>query len=145
MGTGTHSSPKDVLDRLHHAMNEHDIAAFLACIAPDYRSEQPVHPNRGFGGREQVGKNWTALFSAIPDFHAELIAATADGDAVWAEWRWSGSRTDEPPLEMRGVTLFGVEDGRIAWGRLYMEEVEEAGGDIDETVRRLAAPTSHET
>jgi hypothetical protein len=39
---------------------------------------------------------------------------------------------------MSGVTIFGVADGLIAWGRLYMEEVEAAGEDIDETVRRLA-------
>jgi hypothetical protein len=45
---------------------------------------------------------------------------------------------------MRGVTLFGVAEGRISWGRLYMEEVE-TGEDIDETVRRLAGPTSQET
>lgn len=57
---------------------------------------------------------------------------------MWAEWRWSGTRADAPPLDMRGVTLFGVEDGRIAWGRLYLEEVEAAGEDIDATVRRLA-------
>jgi hypothetical protein len=42
---------------------------------------------------------------------------------------------------MRGVTLFGIENGRIVSGRLYMEEVEEAGGDIDETVSRLAEGT----
>jgi hypothetical protein len=46
---------------------------------------------------------------------------------------------------MRGVTVFGVEDGLIAWGRLYMEEVEAAGEDIDETVRRLAGPTRPES
>jgi hypothetical protein len=38
-----------------------------------------------------------------------------------------------------------VEDGLIAWGRLYMEEVEAAGEDIDETVRRLAGPTRPES
>ena len=140
-----HASSTEVLERLHHAMNQHDVAAFLACFAAAYRSEQPAHPNRGFGGREQVEKNWTALFSAIPDFHAELVAATADADTVWAEWHWSGTRAEEPPIDMRGVTLFGVEDGRIVWGRLYMEEVEEAGEDIDETVRRLAGQTPHET
>jgi hypothetical protein len=43
------------------------------------------------------------------------------------------------------VTLFGVVGGRIAWGRLYMEEVEAVGEDIDETVRRLAGPTPQET
>jgi hypothetical protein len=39
------------------------------------------------------------------------------------------------------VTLFEIQNGRIVSGRLYMEEVEEAGGDIDETVRRLAEGT----
>jgi limonene-1,2-epoxide hydrolase len=130
-----------ILERLQHAMNEHDLAGFLACFGPAYRSEQPAHPNRGFGGREQVEKNWSALFAAMPDFHAELVAATADGDTVWAEWRWSGTRAGEPPLDMSGVTIFGVDDGLIEWGRLYMEEVEAAGEDIDETVRRLAGPT----
>ena len=131
----------EVLERLHRAMNEHDLAAFVACFGPDYRSEQPAHPNRGFGGREQVEKNWAALFSAMPDFHAELVAATTDAHTVWAEWRWSGTRVGEPRLDMTGVTLFGVEDGLIVWGRLYMEEVEAAGEDIDETVRRLAGST----
>jgi limonene-1,2-epoxide hydrolase len=145
MGAHLHASSKEVLERLHHTMNQHDLAGFVACFGPDYRSEQPAHPTRGFGGREQVEKNWTALFAGIPDFHAELVAKTADGDTVWAEWRWFGTRAGEPPLEMRGVTVFGVEDGLIAWGRLYMEEVEAAGEDIDETVRRLAGPTRLES
>jgi cell wall-associated NlpC family hydrolase len=141
MGADVHASPQEVLERLHHAMNGHDLAGFLACFGSDYQSEQPAHPNRGFSGRDQVEKNWAALFSAVPDFHAELVAATADADTFWAEWRWSGTRAGGPPLDLSGVTLFGVEDGLIAWGRLYMEEVEAAGGDIDETVRRLAGPT----
>jgi len=136
------ASPHEVIERIHLAMNEHDLAGFLACFGPEYRSEQPAHPNRGFSGREQVEKNWAALFAGIPDFHANLLAAARDADTVWAEWRWSGTRAGEPPLDMRGVTLFGVEDGLIAWGRLYMEEVETTGEDIDETVRRLAGPTS---
>jgi ketosteroid isomerase-like protein len=138
---GAHVNPKGVLERLHHAMNQHDLEAFLACFDPDYRSEQPAHPNRGFGGREQVEKNWTALFKGIPDFHAELRASATEGDTLWTEWRWTGTRADEAPLDIRGVALFGIENGRIASGRLYMEEVEEAGGDIDETVRRLAEGT----
>ena len=39
---------------------------------------------------------------------------------------------------MRGVTLFEIKNGQSVSGRLYMEEVEEAGPDIGETVRRLA-------
>jgi limonene-1,2-epoxide hydrolase len=140
LGAHLHASPKEIVDRLHRAMNQHDLAGFLACFGPDYRSEQPTHPNRVFGGREQVEKNWAALFAGMPDFHAELVATAADGDTVWAEWRWSGTRAGESSLDMSGVTIFGVADGLIEWGRFYMEEVEAAGEDIDETVRRLAGP-----
>jgi hypothetical protein len=43
---------------------------------------------------------------------------------------------------MRGVTLFGIKGGLITSGRLYMEEVEELGTDIDATVRRLSGRPS---
>ena len=46
---------------------------------------------------------------------------------------------------MRGVTLFEIKNGRIVTGRLYMEEVEEGGADIDKTVRRLAEGTESES
>src|SRR5215210_6611737 len=134
-------APAAVIERLCHAMNQHDLQAFLACFDPDYRSEQPAHPNRGFGGREQVEKNWKALFEAIPDFRADLLATVTEDDTVWSEWHWTGSRAGEEPLDVRGVTLFGVTKGRIASGRLYMEEVEHGGPEIDETVRRLAEGT----
>jgi limonene-1,2-epoxide hydrolase len=141
MGAQVKAKPADVVERLRNAMNRHDLEAFLDCFDPAYRSEQPVHPNRGFGGREQVEKNWSALFEGIPDFHAELLATATEGDTLWSEWHWTGTRASEAPLDVRGVTLFGIEDGRIVSGRLYMEEVEEGGGDINETVRRLAKGT----
>jgi ketosteroid isomerase-like protein len=135
------ATPAEVLERLHRAMNRHDLEAFLDCIDPDYRSEQPAHPHRGFGGREQVERNWSALFAGIPDFRAELLATAVEGETSWAEWHWTGTRADDAPFDMRGVTLFAIENGRIVSGRLYMEEVEQTGEPIDETVRRLAEGT----
>ena len=141
MGERSYVRPAEVIGRLHHAMNQHDLRAFLDCFDSDYKSEQPVHPSRGFRGREQVERNWSALFNSIPDFHAELITTTAEGDTLWSEWRWTGTRAGEAPLDMRGVTLFRIKDAQIVSGRLYMEEVEEAGGDIDATVRGLTEGT----
>ena len=138
MSAQVQAASREAMERLRAAMNEHDLDAFLACLSPDYRSEQPVHPQRGFAGREQVEKNWSAMFEGIPDFHAELLADATEGDTLWAEWRWTGTRANEVPLDMRGVTLFEIRNGQIVWGRLYMEEVEVAGADIGETVRRLA-------
>lgn len=139
MGTDIGGASLETVERVHWAMNQHDLQAFVACLDPNYRSEQPAHPGRGFGGREQVEKNWSALFEAIPDFHAQILATATEGDTVWSEWHWTGTRGSGVPLDMRGVTLFEIENGRIVSGRLYMEQVEEAGADIDETVRRLAA------
>jgi ketosteroid isomerase-like protein len=138
MGAEAESSPWETLDRLQRAMNDHDLDAFLACMHPEYRSEQPAHPERGFGGREQVEKNWSALFAGIPNFHAELLDTAVRDDTAWTEWHWTGTRADGSTLDIRGVTLFRIEHGLITSGRLYMEEVEEAGEDIDETVRRLS-------
>jgi ketosteroid isomerase-like protein len=140
MGAEPDGGPREVLARVEAAMNAHDLEAFLACIHPEYRSEQPVHPERGFGGRDQVEKNWAAMFSGIPDFRAEALDTAVDGDTAWTEWRWSGTRADGIPLDMRGVTLFRVEDGLIVSGRLYVEEVEQAGADIDQTVSRISGP-----
>ena len=129
--------------RLQAAMNAHDIEAFLALIADDYRSEQPAHPARTFRGRDQVRKNWSRMFEGVPDFHAEVIRTTADGDVLWTEWHWTGTVADGSTLDERGVTLFGVRDGQIAWGRLYLEEVEAAGAgaDIDETMTAMTGTT----
>jgi hypothetical protein len=120
------------LERLHAAMNRHDLEAMLECFDPDYRSEQPLHPNRGFGGKEQVHKNWSRMLDSFPDFEVELLGHAYSEGTLWSEWRWSATG-----LNMAGVTLFGVRDGRIVWGRLYMEPVEEDGEDIDEAVQSI--------
>jgi hypothetical protein len=41
---------------------------------------------------------------------------------------------------MRGVTIFGVRDDRIDWGRLYLEDVE-GGQGIDQAVHHMARGT----
>ena len=138
MSAQEHAIPLDVIERLRQAQNRHDLDAFVACFAPDYDSEQPVHPARRFQGRDQVRQNWAEVFGGITDFRADLLAEAGTGDTSWAEWRWTGTHADGTPFHWRGVTLFGVREGLIAWGRLYMEPVEEAGVSIDETVRRMA-------
>lgn len=119
-----------VIERMQKALNNHDLKAFLECFDPNYRSEQPAHPNRGFGGKEQVRKNWSSIFESFPDFEAQLLHHVDDGGVVWSEWHWTATG-----LNMAGVIIFGMEEDRIVWGRLYVEPVEENGQDIDEAMR----------
>jgi hypothetical protein len=43
-----------ILEQRREALNSHDARRLAALFAPDYRSSQPAHPNRGFGGSQQV-------------------------------------------------------------------------------------------
>jgi ketosteroid isomerase-like protein len=132
----TGSAP--VAERLDVAMNAHDIDAFVACFDEDYESEQPAHPDRAFRGRDQVRRNWSAIFEGVTDFRSELVRATAAGGTEWSEWRWQGTHADGTPLDMAGVIVCGVRDGRMAWARLYVEPVEQGGTGIDAAVRQIA-------
>jgi limonene-1,2-epoxide hydrolase len=115
-----------VIERLHQAMNRHDLDALVDCFDAEYRSEQPLHPELpelSFQGRDRVQANWTGIWQEVPDFQAERLRSAIDGEAVWTEWRWHGHRADGTPWETRGVTLFEISTGRIVWGRLYLDRV----------------------
>jgi limonene-1,2-epoxide hydrolase len=121
-----------VIEQLCEAINQHDPDAMVECFDPDYRSEQPAHPNRGFGGKEQVHKNWSGMFESFPDLEVEVLRQSTEGDVVWSEWHWSATH-----LQMAGVIVMGIREDRIVWARLYMEPVEQAGQDIDEAMRTI--------
>jgi ketosteroid isomerase-like protein len=132
------TSTLSVMERLRDAINAHDLEAMVACFAPDYDSLFPAHPDRAFRGHQQMRANWTQIFGGVPDLHATLVRAAADGETVWAEWEWHGTHRNGAPFAMRGVTVQGVRDSRIAWVRLYMEPVEVGGGN-DAAVRRAVS------
>jgi ketosteroid isomerase-like protein len=130
------SSPKECIQRLREAINKHDLGAMRDCFEVDYSSTFPVHPDRAFAGHAQMLKNWSQIFSGVPDIHAELLRWASNGDTVWAEWEWAGTRVDGVQYLWRGVTIHGALQGRTAWLRLYMEPVQENGPGVDAVVRQ---------
>jgi len=123
--------PAAVVERLLEAINAHDLEAMVACFADDYVNEWPAHPQRGFRGSEQVRRNWSQIFAGVPDLRARLPRIAVDSDTVWAEWDISGTRRDGVAHLMRGVSIFGVTEDRLAWVRFYLEPVEETSGDVN--------------
>lgn len=126
-----------LLFKLKDALNAHDIEAFVACFDDNYYSEQPVHPDRTFQGREQVRRNWASNFDEMPDFSAQLIRHAINKDSIWTEWEWQGTRRDNSKLFMRGVMIIGVHEDKITWGRLYVEPVEMNGKGIEAAVAEV--------
>jgi ketosteroid isomerase-like protein len=128
-----------VVTRLRDAMNEHDLEALVDVFDPDFVSEAPAHPQRTFRGADQVRRNWEQIFAGVPDLRADLLDAVVEGDTVWSEWDWHGTRRDGSPHRMRGVTIQRVRDSRAVSVRFYMEPVDETGPAAGEAVRRIVS------
>jgi hypothetical protein len=131
-----------MMERLGDAMNSHDAGRMASLFAEDYQSLQPLHPGRAFGGRNQVFENWSSVFEGVPDFVADLVASSVDGDTEWGEWIWHGHHVDGSTFAMRGISILVGRDGLVSEARLYMEPVEVGGGDIEAAVRDLYKPPS---
>ena len=126
--------PQGLVDRLARATNEHDVDAVAACFAEDYENETPVHPTRGFTGRDQVRRNWEQIFAFVPDVRANVLRCAIDGEVAWTEWEMTGTRPDQTAPHMRGVILFGVRDDVAQWARFYLEPVDDDAGTVDSAV-----------
>ena len=123
------------MKRVEQAINDHDLDALAECFEPDYQSEFPAHLNRAFRGHPSMRKNWTQIFASVPDIRATLVRAVADGETVWTEWDWKGTRVDGEIFHHRGVTIQTVPQDRITRTWLYMEQVQNVGPEPGAVVR----------
>ena len=133
------AEPLATIKRLQAAINAHDLDALVTCFTDGHASEHPCHPDRSFTGVDQVRRNWTQILGGVPDLSAHLVSSIVDGNRVWCEWDWSGTRRDGAPHRMRGVTISTVEDGRISVTRFYMEPVVADGVRVDAVVSQAVA------
>ena len=125
-----------LLERLAEAVNRHNLDALGSCFAAGYRNETPAHPAQGFTGRDQVRRNWEQIFAFVPDITARVLRHCREGEVMWSEWEMKGTRPDGTAHHMVGVVLFGLQAGRFAWGRFYLEPVEAGGPAANAAVRR---------
>jgi ketosteroid isomerase-like protein len=126
--------PAAMLHRLEAATNAHDLEGLTDCFTADYENETPAHPARGFSGRQQVHRNWQAIFAGVPDLQARVLRSVSTGNEVWSEWEMSGHRRDGAEHLMRGVIIFTVRQGRASRARFYLEPVDAADSDVNAAV-----------
>ena len=134
------SDPFSVIQRLVEATNAHDLDGIVDCFHPEYRAEVPAHPARSFVGRDQVRWNWAQILSSVPDAQVHVLRSLTRDEVVWTEWEMTGHRTDNGRFWMCGVIVFEVKVDRVAQARLYLEPVDDDGGDMKDAVRRLTSP-----
>lgn len=132
--------PLTVIERQRDALNAHDLDALADCFHEDLHSEDFVHPSQSFDGRDQVRRNWERVIGQVPDLTADLVGTAVDGDVVWAEWRIYGTHRSGEMLDLRGVTISRVRDGRIASSRRYLTPLDLSAESVDDYFTRLLEP-----
>jgi ketosteroid isomerase-like protein len=123
-----------LLENMRAALDAHDLDAFVEFFREDYVGERPRHPGARISSREDVRNNWAEVISDVPDLRVDVPAAVQDGDRIWSEWRAYGTSRSGAMLEIRGVIIFGIQDGLVAWSRMYLEPVEQ-GLSLDDLAR----------
>lgn len=126
-----------VLRTLVDATNAHDLERLVSCFASDYVLTMPAHPARNFVGNEQVRRNWSAFFSAIPDIRFDVTGVAVRGDEYWTESDTRGTRRDGRNHHLRGVAVFTVADDLIRACRFYLEPVDESGEGVQAAVDQM--------
>ena len=103
-----------------HALKEH--------LADDFVVHTDAHTRAGEGGVDDHYRALTEVTRAIPDVTPQVHRYIAEGDLVVAHWRLSGRHgghhthrladgqlaPTQAPLEVTGITIYRVENGRIA-------------------------------
>ena len=123
-----------LLERMRAALDAHDLDTFVEFFREDYIGERPRHPGSPMSSREDVRSNWAEVISDVPDLRVDVPAAIENGDTIWSEWRAYGTARSGAMLELRGVIIFGIQDGLVAWSRMYMEPVEQEGVPLSDLV-----------
>jgi ketosteroid isomerase-like protein len=127
-----------LLEQMRAALDSHDLDAFVEFFRDDYVGERPRHPGAKISSRGDVRANWAEVIADVPDLRVDVPAAIQDGDKIWSEWRAYGTSRSGAMLELRGVIIFGIEDGLVAWSRMYLEPVEQ--GLSLEDLARIGPP-----
>jgi steroid delta-isomerase-like uncharacterized protein len=117
------------------ALARRDASAML-----DHWSEDGVVDLAPLGilrGRGQIGAFFRELFAAFPDLETTVTRVAAGQGEVAVEWRMSATFMGEPfqgveatgrPIELRGIDLIEIEDGKNISNTAYYDGMAFARG-----------------
>jgi steroid delta-isomerase-like uncharacterized protein len=116
------------------AVAARDADAMAACWEPGCIDE--IHGLASLRAPEEV-RDWFAnMFSAVPDFHMEVVDLVATGDKVAVRWHMTGTFSGDAKFEgaiatgakidITGCDMLTVRDGKIVHNDAYMNGMQMA-------------------
>ncbi len=112
------------------ALNAHQPGRVAALYAEDAVVEQAIENGNTFAGREEIREWVAANLQAIPDLEVTTESVISEGRRVAWAWIYRGTYTGQfpglpagqgQPVELRGVSLLELRDGRIGRETVYVD------------------------
>jgi steroid delta-isomerase-like uncharacterized protein len=126
-------SYRNLLERYVELYNAGDLDGVMDLYAED---AVQLMPDDTFQGRSVIGERLAQELTAFADVHHRFISFVEQGDAFADEWIFVGTHTgplvlpdgtELPPtgkrVEVRGMELVEVRDGKIVVDNVYYDNV----------------------
>ncbi len=114
-----------LLEQFGAAWNAHDLDALLSLVTDDCVFETAAgtdaHGTR-FIGKEALRGAFPAAWQVWPDARWEEATHFVCGERGVSEWTFRGTDKDGICVEVRGVDLFKLRDGKIARKDTYRKQ-----------------------
>lgn len=116
-----------LLDEFAAAWNAHDPDRLMACMVPGGGA---FHAAAGSGsdgavheGADAVRAGYAAIFAAFPDAAWLNPVHIVDGNRAVTTWTFTGTRADGSRVEVRGLDVFVIADGKLAIKDTFRKQI----------------------
>jgi steroid delta-isomerase-like uncharacterized protein len=112
-------------------LNQHDVQPLR-----QFWTDETVErfPDRTCRGSDEIARYFEDTFTAIPDFHIEVIAVAEDGEHVFVHWRLTGTHRGPllgieatgKRLAIDGMDHFVITDGTVVSNFVVFDQMQYA-------------------
>src|SRR4051812_23069969 len=118
----------DLLRWMFDRLNEHDISSMRQVWT---LSTVEYFPDRTCRGADEVAAYFADKFTAIEDFHLEVLAIAGSGDDAFVHWRMTGRHIGlllgitgtGKEIELDGIDHFVLRDGKVATNTVVFDQM----------------------
>jgi ketosteroid isomerase-like protein len=116
---------EDTVDRFLDAFNRHDETAVVSFMTEDCVFEGAAGPEvhgARFLGREAAAEAFRKVWETFPDARWDVRRVVLAGEDGFAEWVFSGRRSDGMRIEAEGCDLLTFRNGLIRVKKAFRKD-----------------------
>jgi ketosteroid isomerase-like protein len=116
---------KALIHQMFDAFNRHDARGVVATMTDDVVFEAAVGPEvfgKRFSGSAAVEEAFSNTFRDLPDVRWDDVHVVESQQWVVTTWTMKATRADGKRIEVEGLDLFTVRDGKVCEKRAFRKD-----------------------